>query len=238
MKKIPLLFLFFICLTLTACFPAILVGAGTATGAALGRDSRTLQTMSDDVDIQFQINQKLNANTLTAQGDNINVASFNYIVLLAGQVPSAAVKAKAEEIAQAVPKVRRVYNLLNIAPVEGIIQLGDDSRISANIKTRMTFTSGLNSNNFKIIVENSVVYLMGYADKNQTESALNVIRNSSGVKRVINLVENLDEEPGNVRNTTATTHNSSDSSPVSNKESVTTGSVPEPLSLQPVTSGN
>ncbi|MBM3886987.1 BON domain-containing protein, partial [Candidatus Dependentiae bacterium] len=192
MKKI-----FFACslltLTLTACVPVVLVGAGAVAGTSLARDSRSLQTISDDTDIQFQAAQKIQQNKLTATGTNINVTSFNYVVLLTGQVASAEVRTEAETLVQSVPKVRRVYNKIEIAPQIGMIQKANDASISTNIKGRMLVTNNLNTNNFKYVVENKVVYLMGYATREETQVALDVIRNSAGVKRVVNLVQLEDQ---------------------------------------------
>ena len=193
MKKTLLAFMVTTSL-LTACVPVVLVGAGTAAGAALGRDSRTLQTISDDTNIQFQANQKLASNPQTAQGTSITVTSFNRIVMLTGEVPSDAVRVAAEADVQKIPKVRRVYNLLKVSPQIGLIQLGDDARISTNIKARMAVAADLNSDNFKYVVNDRVVYLMGLATHAQAKLALDVIRNSSGVTKVVNLVEYSDDD--------------------------------------------
>lgn len=222
-----------ICMTLleTACVPTMFVGAGAVTGAAIGRDSRSLQTMSDDVDIEFQASQKLHNDSMTAKGTNISVTSFNHIVLLVGQVPSEAVRAKAEADVQSVPKVRRVYNLLSVAPIEGIVQLGDDSRITSNVKARMMLASDLNSNNFKVVVESKVVYLMGYATREQADLAVNVIRNSSGVQRLINLVE---YKTADDTSDTKTKSTPVDDAKPKEDTGVATSSVPEPLKMEPV----
>lgn len=189
--------------SLTGCFPALVVGAGTAAGAALGRDSRTLQTITDDTNIQFQGSQAIAADPKTSQGTSITVTSFNKVVLLTGEVPSEGVRAAAEVDVQKIPKVRRVYNLIRVAPQIGIIQLGDDARISANIKARMMVTSDLNSDNFKYVVNDRVVYLMGLASHAQAKLALDVIRNSTGVTKVVNLVEYTDTESGAVPSMTS-----------------------------------
>lgn len=229
MKKI-LLALTLITLLETACVPTMLVGGGAVTGAAIGRDSRSLQTMSDDVDIEFQASQKLKDDPMTAKGTHINVTSFNHIVLLTGQVPSDAVRARAEADVQSIAKVRRVYNLLKVAPIEGIMQLGDDSRIAANVKARMTLASNLNSNNFKVVVENKVVYLMGYTTREQADLALNVVRNSSGVERLVNLIEYkaTDDESDAKPTLSETKAESASSKPASGVATP----VPEPLKFE------
>lgn len=231
MKKILVALLCTSLLLETGCVPTMFVGAGAVTGAAIGRDSRSLQTMSDDVDIEFQASQKLHNDSVTAKGTNISVTSFNHIVLLVGQVPSEAVRVQAEADVQSVPKVRRVYNLLKVAPVEGIMQLSDDSRVTTNVKMRMTLASDLNSNNFKVVVEDKVVYLMGYATRDQADLAVNVIRNSSGVEHLTNLVEYKEDDA-------STTNTKNSSKPAESSDAstgVVTAAVPEPLKMEPVT---
>lgn len=191
MRSIPqLLCIGAFCLAATtACIPIALLGAGAVTGSALSRDSRSLQTISDDTDMQFQVNQAFRKDPAINKDANISPLVFNHIVLLVGEAPSETVRATAEQLAQKVPKVRRVYNQIQITTNVGAIQLANDATISTNIKARMAMTSNLNSNNFTYVVENKVVYLMGLATTEQTRIATDVIRNSSGVKKLVTLVE-------------------------------------------------
>jgi osmotically-inducible protein OsmY len=197
---------------ITGCFPVVLVGAGAAGVAAIATDSRSLQTISDDTNIQHEASQKLKTEPAFAEGSDITVTSFNYVVLLTGQVPSDALRVKAEQIVQGVPRIRRVYNMIQVAPVQGNLQAMDDATISTNIKARMTVTSNLNSNNFKFVVENKVAYLMGYATHEQAKLALDVVRNSSGVAKVVNLVQYSDDAPA-ASTTTADTSSAPVTSP-------------------------
>ncbi len=243
----------------TACVPVVLVGAGATAGATLARDGRTLQAMNDDTNIEFEANQKIKSAKLTDTDTHITVTSYNYVVLLTGEVPSDAVRAKAESMVQNIPKVRRVYNMLQVTPVIGALQLTDDATIYTNIRARMLVTSNLNASDFKWVVENKVVFLMGYADKAETQTAIDVIRNSAGVSRVINLVQIPDEfhlppqSQSPAANVTVSSPSSS-SSPVTGTSSnsppaplaspppsttapaqngVNTGAVPEPAQISP-----
>lgn len=197
----------------TACVPVALVGAGAAVGGRIASDSRSLQTMSDDSAIKYDAEQKIQSDANLTKNSSITVTVFNRVVLLTGQVPSDAMKVKAESLVQTVPNIRRVYNQLHVAPIVGMIQTADDATISANINARMMVTSNLNSNNFKYVVENKVVYLMGYASREQTNMAIKVIRNSSGVKRVVNLVEYDDSAASDGSNSSANTINSNVNNP-------------------------
>jgi osmotically-inducible protein OsmY len=74
---------------ITGCIPVAIVGAGAAAGTMLGRDSRSLQTISDDTDIQFQVDQALRKDKAIHEQANISNITFNHIVLLVGEAPSA-----------------------------------------------------------------------------------------------------------------------------------------------------
>lgn len=236
---------------LTACLPLVLVGAGAGAGTMLGRDSRSLQTISDDSDIQYQVQQAINRDDALAKQANISDITFNHIVLLVGQAPSEALRRQAESVAQKVPKVRRVYNQIQVAPNVGAIQLADDATISTNLKARLAVTSNIDSNDFKYTVENKVVYLMGLSDKAQLQRVTDVIRNSSGVKKLVTLVEidSNDAEashnstpPTSTSNSNATDSSASNSSTdtsstaSNSSEATTSGAGNSDVSFQPVKS--
>lgn len=204
---------------LTACLPIVLVGAGAGAGTMLSRDSRSLQTISDDSDIQYQVQQAINRDEALKKQANISDIAFNHIVLLVGQAPSEAMRHQAESLAQQVPKVRRVYNQIQVAPNIGAIQLADDATVSTNIKARLAVTSNIDSNDFKYTVENKVVYLMGLSDKAQLQRVTDVIRNSSGVKKLVTLVE-IDKADGD--NSGPTTSHPSMPPATSNDSTATT----------------
>ena len=236
--------LFFIAafsLSTTACLPMVLLGAGAATGTALGRDSRSLQTISDDADAQFQVNQALRKDPAIHDQANISPLVFNHIVLLVGEAPSEALRAKAEQLAQKIPKIRRVYNQIQIAPNVGTIQLANDATISTNIKARMAVTSNLNSNDFTYIVENKVVYLMGLASPEETRIATEVIRNSSGVKKLVTLVEitgkksnDADGAPASEPTTAAKSDTTTSSGSTTSSGAATSSAVSTDMTFQPV----
>jgi osmotically-inducible protein OsmY len=234
MKKI-FIGLTLITLLTTACVPAVLLGAGTATGAAIGRDSRSLQTMSDDLTIEFQANKKFQ--DMTAKGDSVNISvyAFNHNLLLTGQVSTESLQTQAEKEAHSIPQVGRVYNYIKVAPIEGMIQTADDTRIAANVKTRMAVASELNSNNFKIAVSEKVVFIMGLASRSQEELAVDVVSHSSGVKRVVNLVE-LQQNDDNTPSPHAKTPEAQTAATPTTSNTSVVGTDPEPLKMIPVSS--
>jgi hypothetical protein len=146
-----------------------------------------------------------------------------------------------------VPKVRRVYNQIQVAPNIGAIQFASDATISANLQTRLAMTSNVDSNDFKYIVENKVVYLMGLSTQEQVQRVTQVIRNSSGVGKLVTLVEIQANSNTNANSSSAdssstpsqstSSSNDSGSASSSTAPAVTTGAVANSdVSFQPVNS--
>ncbi len=51
----------------------------------------------------------------------------------------------------------------------------------------------LKSNNFKIVTENGVVFILGIASAKQADLAASIARKSAGVKKVVKLIEYREE---------------------------------------------
>jgi osmotically-inducible protein OsmY len=186
MKKIFTLLV--VLIILPGCVAGAFV-AGTATGAAILADRRDLQTMADDKKIALDIQQKLTENKRIVELAHIDVTSFNRVVLLAGQAPTAELRSSIEQIAQTTPKIRRLYNYISIAKPTSDKSRHNDALITANIRTRLLAATDLHSSQIKVVTENGVVYLMGFTTRNQANIAANIARESKGVKQVIRLIE-------------------------------------------------
>ena len=79
------------------------------------RTNETPEAQVKDLQIVTQVKAKLISDIGPSTVANITVDSTNGVVTLAGQVDSSDVKAKAETVAKAIPKVVRVVNNLQIA---------------------------------------------------------------------------------------------------------------------------
>jgi len=86
---------------------ALLIGCRT-------NESPELQV--NDLEITASVKSKLASDVGVSTVPNISVNSTNGVVTLSGQVDTADTRAKAETIAQSVPKVRRVVDNLQVAP--------------------------------------------------------------------------------------------------------------------------
>ncbi|HVQ62729.1 MAG TPA: BON domain-containing protein, partial [Burkholderiales bacterium] len=80
--------------TLQACAEALIVG-GVAAGVMMAADRRQAEVMFSDQRIEFSAGSRID-DALKGQG-HINVTSYNYTVLLTGEVPTAQAKVDAEK---------------------------------------------------------------------------------------------------------------------------------------------
>jgi hyperosmotically inducible protein len=127
---------------------------------------------------------------------NVNVDTVDGRVTLHGTVPSAAEKAKAEEVARGIDGVREVRNLLQVVPSKAKDQakVSDDQlkeRVSAALKKdRVLEDSSISVQS----VNGGVVLLAGKA-KTLTDAyeAVEVASRVEGVKRVASEIESPDE---------------------------------------------
>ena len=81
------------------------------------RTNETPEKQVDDLQITGQVKSHLAAEVGASTLTNISVNSTNGVVTLSGQVDSEATKSKVESVAKSVPKVVRVVDSLQVAPV-------------------------------------------------------------------------------------------------------------------------
>ena len=173
--------------TLTGCAAAVIGGAGGAV-AATGTDTRGTDTVFKDQDLEHKVNTVLSAQVPSG---SFTVASYNSQILLAGQVPSQEADNKADLAATNTAGVKKVWNYLTIGPKESLSDISADTYITSAAKTRLIGQKDVNTNNIKVVTCAGVVYLLGQnaGDKVQIDGAIDGIKQISGVKSVVNLIQ-------------------------------------------------
>jgi len=196
---------------LQGCVP--MIAAGATAGALSAFDRRSLGTQTEDETIEW----KSSARVGEKFGDrvHINFTSFNRKVLLTGEVPSAEDKAEAELIVSGVTNVQGVYNELTIGPVSSFSDRSNDSYITSKVKGRMVDSGKFNPVHVKVVTEAGVVFLLGMVTQTEADSAISVARTTSGVKKVVNLLEII--MPARARELDITQSNSSKPAPAETK---------------------
>lgn len=170
-------------ITLQSCF--FVAGAAAGATVAIIYDQRSVDSMLEDKRIAGEIAGLIRENEQLKKSANISVTSFGGIVLLSGQTPTRNLKQAAEKIARSVSGVKRFYNGLTLEKPIPYLVRASDSWITTKIKTSLLAKTGLQSTSIKVVTENSTVYLLGSASKNQAESLIDFVNQISGVKQVI-----------------------------------------------------
>jgi osmotically-inducible protein OsmY len=70
----------------------------------------------------------------------------------------------------------------------------NDLVVTGKIKASLVDSRDLFANAFKVVTERNTVYLMGRVTQREADSATQVIRNVSGVNKVVRLFEIISEE--------------------------------------------
>src|SRR3990170_8763584 len=99
-------------LMLEGCVEAVVVG-GVATGAFVAADRRQPEIVAGDERVGLTALSRIGKRF----GDKVhfNVTSYNYNVLLTGEVPDAQTKAEIEKIVMQIAQVKGVVNELQVA---------------------------------------------------------------------------------------------------------------------------
>ena len=178
---------------LQGCFPV--VAAGVTSGVLATVDRRSLGTQTEDESIEW----KSSARVGEKLGDkvHINFTSFNRKVLMTGEVATDEAKAEAERIVTGIDNVQGVHNELTVGPVTSYSNRSNDSFITSKVKSRSVDSGKFNPVHVKVVTEAGVVYLLGMVTQPEADSAINVARTTSGVKKVVNLLEII--EPAKAR---------------------------------------
>lgn len=177
-------------LALSGCASLIADATGPEPiGADQGK--RTLSMRIEDSAIERTAEVNIYKANEKFREANVNVVSFYGSVLLAGQVPTEDMKAQAEKTTWQIAEVKRIHNELTVGPASYYLERSSDGLISTQIRTRLTVQEGFPSSRAKIFTVGGTVYLMGKLTQAEADMAVGIIKEISGVKRIIKLVDYL-----------------------------------------------
>ncbi len=190
---LPWLSLLLLLPLLQGCVEAVVIGgaAGMATAAS---DRRSTGQMIDDQAIEMTIAARYGEQPAMWQDAHVKVVSYNGIVLLAGEVPSPALRGEAVTIARQAEGVRRVHDQLVIAPAASFSDRTADLWLATRVKTALLGMEDLDHNpmRIKVVTRGGTVYLMGLVRRSEADAVVEKVRVMRGVKKVVKLFEYLD----------------------------------------------
>jgi osmotically-inducible protein OsmY len=171
---------------LEACAEALIVGGVTA-GVIMAADRRQTEVMFADQRIEFTAGSRID-DALKGHG-HINVTSYNYTVLLTGEVPSAQARADAEKAVSGVPNVKTVVNELQIAGTSSAASRSNDGYITSKVKSNLLGNGKVKPTDVKVVTEAGVVYLLGLVTREEADVATEIARGTGGVQKVVRVFE-------------------------------------------------
>ncbi|MBB3104654.1 BON domain-containing protein [Azomonas macrocytogenes] len=175
-----------VCLVLTGC--GSMLNATRSEPIDDDRSTRTFGRKIDDSLIETKASVNIAKADPNLETSHIVVASYNGVLLIAGQTPRQELKEKAGQAASNIQGVKLVHNELQIlAPSSGLAR-SNDAWLTTKIKTQMLG----DGTTIKVITENGIVYLMGLVTQQQGNLAASTAQGVSGVQRVVKLFEYID----------------------------------------------
>ncbi|WP_444884047.1 BON domain-containing protein [Microbulbifer sp. PSTR4-B] len=150
---------------------------------------RSLGTYIDDERIETIVTVNINKAHPDLKTSNIDVTSFNGVVLLTGQVPDQELRLLAGRTANQVQNVRQVYNETQVRGKVTFLASTSDAWLTTKVKTNLLAHKEIDGARIKVVTENGVVYLMGLLTPAEAERAADLTRSIGGVQKVVKAVE-------------------------------------------------
>ena len=171
---------------LNGCAPVVIGAAGAGAYSSL-EDRRTTGTQIDDESIEVRASNRVSDRFGSTV--HVNVTSYNRQALLTGEVPDDKARAEVEKIVRAVPTVRDVTNDLQVAGISSYGARTNDGYLTTKVRGRLLDTKRLSPVHVKVVTEASVVYLMGIVTEAEADEAVDITRNTGGVRKVVKVFE-------------------------------------------------
>lgn len=156
---------------------------------------RTVGTVIDDQTIEAQVIDALFSRDAFDDADHVKIEVHSGTVLLAGETRTEQNRALATELANGIRGVNRVVNDLAVMPpVQGGGRFSN-SYVTTKVNTALTTRNpvvGVDATRIKVLTARRIVYLMGTVTRAEGEAVAEVVRNVSGVEKVVKVFDYTD----------------------------------------------
>ena len=180
---------------LSGCEPiSIAAGAGATVGVAAAQEGG-IKGATTDAAIRVKITDLWLKHSFDLYR-RLSMTVKEGRVLITGTVPNPDLRVDAVRLAWQADGVKQVINEITIDKDSGIGTFVNDSWITSQIKTYMTFDKYIQSINYSVETVNGTVYVMGIAqDQKELDRVLDYARNTKYVKNVVNYARLRGEVP-------------------------------------------
>jgi osmotically-inducible protein OsmY len=151
----------------------------------------SLGTSVDDTKMEVLIGVNIKKAHPQLESAHVNVHSYNRIVLLTGEVPTEELKTLAGDTARKYQGARDVFNELQVRNNTAVLARTNDSWLATKVSTRLMAEKNLNTRGVEVVVEDSVVYLMGTVNRRDSNRIATIASGIGGVQRVVKVFEYL-----------------------------------------------
>ena len=157
------------------------------TGASLVYDHNNIEDQISDYAVTAHADNALNSDAQLAALHSVSITTFNRIILITGQVPSIDDYQHIDDLVKNTTGAIKVFNAVEIGKPLPPLTIAQDAWITTKIKTQIIAAHGINPSKVKVITDDGIVYLMGTVTKQQAQMITNIAKQSSGVKKIIEI---------------------------------------------------
>lgn len=182
---------------------ALGIAAAGGTGVAIGSDSRTINRMMYDEQIEMDVDNILSDHRSDSDSKIFRVigVAYNGNVLLMGQTTNPSYLQLCLERIMKVDHVQLIYNYVKIKEPVGGDVIASDSFITSKVKAALLMGDKISSGRFKICTEDSDVFMLGYVTHDEANRAVNQASKIAGIRTIYRLFDYMDvaEPPSQVK---------------------------------------
>ncbi|GGP57008.1 BON domain-containing protein [Shewanella algicola] len=177
---------------LQGCAGAVMVGA--VSGAKMANDERSMSTQISDTNADFTIASALSKHDDLNNQTNIAAVVMNNNVLMIGQAPNSMLRDKAIKVVHELDIGGKIHNQIRIGTPTSFTTRSNDTWVTTKVKGRMLNEKFLDITRIKVVTENGEVFLLGLIDRKQADLAVEIARNTAGVRKVVKVFEYIEPE--------------------------------------------
>lgn len=175
---------------LPGCAPLV-VGGAMVGGVLVATDRRTTGAQLEDQAIELKARNRVR--DLATLG-NVTPTSYNRVLLLTGEVPDEAERARVQAAVAGIENVRSVVNELAVAGNSSMTSRSNDALLTTKVKASFIESKDVFANAVKVVTERGTVYLLGRVTEREAKRASELASTVPGVQKVVQVFEFLTEQ--------------------------------------------
>lgn len=153
--------------------------------------NRTIPERVTDLGIERQVLVNLDSIVgLTKNNHRVAIDAFRGDLLLTGEVPTEATKRAIEQMAKSIKEVKKVHNRLKVSdePKSQSHTVHENYLKTKYLGKLMTSSSGIRMSQYRVVVRDDIIYMMGMLTVNQAQLASKVARQTEGIMGFVSLM--------------------------------------------------